>query len=55
MKRTIIGDKPRIMRFEIEWNKQEGNSSQNMDILNKNLEVIGGDPFQQSNGVFEQL
>lgn len=43
------------MRFEIEWNKQEGNSSQNMDILNKNLEVIGGDPFQQSNGVFEQL
>ena len=43
------------MRFEIEWTKHEGNSGQNQQLLNQNLNVMGGDPFQQSNGVFEQL
>lgn len=34
------------MRFEIEWNKHEGNSGFNEQLLQQNIEVIGGDPFE---------
>jgi hypothetical protein len=40
------------MRFEIEWTKKIGDSNHNDALLKKNLETIGGDPFQQSQGVF---
>ena len=43
------------MRFEIEWAKQEGYSGAHPQILQQNIEVIGDDPFQTSNGALEQM
>lgn len=43
------------MRFEIEWVEREGNSGLNQQILQQSLEVTGGDPFQKSSGVLQQL
>lgn len=37
IRRRIIAENPRIMRFEIEWVKQEGSSAQNAELLKKNL------------------
>lgn len=55
IRRNIMSENPRIMRFEIEWAKREGNSGLNHQILQQSLEVTGGDPFQKSSGVLQQL
>jgi hypothetical protein len=54
--RKIISENPRVLRFDIEWNKQEGNSGYNEDLLQQTLKTMKGDPFQEStNGLFQQL
>lgn len=54
--RKIIAENPRVLRFDIEWNKQEGNSGYNEDLLQQTLKTMKGDPFQEStNGLFQQL
>ena len=35
--RKIVAENPRIMRFEIEWNKHEGDSGFNEQLLQKNI------------------
>lgn len=50
-----MSDNPRIMRYEIEWANHEGNSGFNANILEKNIQAVGGDPFQSYSNVFEKL
>ena len=53
--RFILGESPRIFRFEIEWAKREGNAYEDQALLQQNLEMMGGDPFQQSNGALQEM
>lgn len=55
MKRFILAGNPRIFRFEIEWAKREGQVYEDMDLLKNNIDALGGDPFQQTNGAFQEL
>jgi hypothetical protein len=55
LKRFILAENPRIFRFEIEWTKHEGNAYQDNELLRQNLEIMGGDPFEQSNGALQEL
>lgn len=55
LRRYILSENPRIFRFEIEWAKREGNAYEDNGLLQQNLEMMGGDPFQQSNGAFQEL
>lgn len=54
--RKIIAENPRVLRFDIEWNNQVGNSGYNENILQQTLKTMKGDPFEEStNGLFQQL
>jgi hypothetical protein len=55
LKRYILAESPRIFRFEIEWAKREGVALEDTDLLRNNIEAMGGDPFQQSNGALQEL
>ena len=55
LRRYILSENPRIFRFEIEWVKREGNAYEDNGLLQQNLEIMGGDPFQQSNGALQEL
>lgn len=55
LRRFILAENPRIFRFEIEWAKNEGNAYYDNELLQQNLQVMGGDPFEQSNGAFQEL
>jgi hypothetical protein len=50
-----LAESPRIFRFEIEWAKREGEAYQDNALLQQNLQVMGGDPFEQSNGAMQEL
>jgi hypothetical protein len=45
LRRFILAENPRIFRFEIEWAKNEGNAYYDNELLQQNLQVMGGDPF----------
>lgn len=55
LRRYILSESPRIFRFEIEWTKREGKAYEDNELLQQNLAIMGGDPFQQSNGAVESL
>ena len=55
IQRRIMAEEPRIMRFEIEWAKQEGSANHNSQLLQNSIQVMGGDPFASSNGALAQL
>lgn len=55
VKRFILSEQPRIFRFEIEWTKREGQAFQDNALLEQNIQMMGGDPIEQSNGALEQL
>lgn len=55
LKRFILSDNPRIFRFEIEWTLKEGQAVQDTQMLQENIQIMGGDPFQSSNGALQQL
>lgn len=55
LKRYILSDNPRIFRFEIEWTLKEGQAIQDTQMLQENIQIMGGDPFQSSNGALQQL
>jgi len=43
--RFILAENPRIFRFEIEWTKREGNVFEDNEMLQHNIQAMGGDPF----------
>ena len=55
LRRYILAESPRIFRFEIEWTKKEGNAFEDVNLLQQNLDIMGGDPFQHSNGAIQEL
>lgn len=55
LRRYILAENPRIFRFEIEWAKREGNAYEDNELLQQNLQAMGGDPFLQSNGALQEL
>jgi hypothetical protein len=55
LKRYILAENPRIFRFEIEWAKREGLAYEDTNLLKKNIDIMGGDPFEQSNGAIQDL
>ena len=55
LKRHILADNPRIFRFEIEWALKEGQAVHDTQMLQENIQIMGGDPFQSSNGALQQL
>ena len=55
LRRYILAESPRIFRFEIECTKKEGNAFEDVNLLQQNIDVMGGDPFQQSSGAIQEL
>ena len=55
LKRHILAESPPIFRFEIEWAKHEGLVYEDRNLLHRSIVNMGGDPFEQSNGVFKEL
>ena len=47
-----MNENPRISHFQIEWMKKEGTAQEDIEGLQKNIEIMGGDPFVGSNGAY---